>query len=172
VHEVIRYALQLLDHGDYDIHEINPWHPFAALLGVSTGNGDLGVRHFLRTQGVDLTALSREFLQFLRGNVTPENRVVWHQARGLTLESVLPSDPATLGSEEQQAKQSPPNTATPSKPEAAPELFISGTPGYTSEFCGIGGTTSVTDNLGVDDLAPLPSSSSLAKPACLSLLVS
>jgi len=38
-------------------------------------------------------------------------------------------------------------------PKRSPEPFVVGTPGYTSEFCGVGGTAPVPDHLGVRFLA-------------------
>jgi KAP family P-loop domain len=151
---IIEYAAEIARRTEKAHAEINPRHLLAALIAAPTGPGQPGARQFLRRQNISLDDLSEEFLTFLGAYVTPENKQAWLDILRVRGKSDLPPSAADSAPfMQKEHAQAAPDHVAPEAPTAPPELFISGTPGYTSEFCGIGGNSSVADNLGVDDLA-------------------
>ena len=125
---IVEYSAEIARRTEKAPAEINPRHLLAALIAAPTGPGQPGARQFLRRQNISLANFSDEFFTFLGAYVTPENEQAWRDILHV------------------------PRKSAPSAADS-PELFIAGTPGYTSEFCGIGGNYAVTDKLGVDGLA-------------------
>lgn len=118
--------------------EIHARHLFAALLVVPETESTLIARKRLAREGIDLTQLCAEFRIFLRTSVPSDNQTEWDAiliARG--------NGDAHTAAE----------TPTPESSETAGISFQQGTPGYTSEYCGVGGTGAVPDHLGVESLA-------------------
>jgi hypothetical protein len=151
---IIEYAAEITRRTEKAPAEINPRHLFAALIAAPTGPRQPGARQFLRRQNISLADLTEGFLAFLGPYVTPENEQAWLDILKVPRKSDLP--PSAVDSAvamDQEHAQAAPDHAAPEAPTSPLELFISGAPGYTSEFCGIGGNSAVTDNLGVDDLA-------------------
>ena len=101
-----------------------------------------------------LANFSEEFFTFLGAYVTLENEQAWRDILHVPASPAcpLPAADSPLPTQEEHAQDAP-HPATPVAPTNPLELFIAGTPGYTSEFCGIGGNYAVTDKLGVDGLA-------------------
>jgi hypothetical protein len=148
--DVIEYAAEIARRTEEAPAEINPRHLLAALIAAPTGPGP-GARQFLRRQNISLASFSEEFFTFLGAYVTPENEQAWRDILDVPRKSGVPSSFADdLPPTQEKQAQDAPHPVAPTNP---PELFIAGTPGYTSEFCGIGGDYAVTDKLGVDDLA-------------------
>lgn len=108
--------------------QIHQRHLLAALLvGPQTGAVPIA-RKRLEEMGVSLPAFCSEFREFIRGHTTGESEAEW--------DSILLTNA--------------PKEGTVASPD---NEFISGPAGFTSEFCGVGGSEPVFDQLGVEDLA-------------------
>jgi hypothetical protein len=96
-----------------------------------------------------------ECLSYIRDFAANDDQLEWRAI--LTPKSVpgptLTLDPAETSNELSEKADAEPSAraALEVLPAAAP--FIGGTPGCTSEFCGLGGAGPVADYLGVEDLA-------------------
>lgn len=100
-------------------------HLLAALLVGHNSRGSVAKRR-LRSMGINATEMRREFRRYVATELTDEDPVVWDQILGPISED---------------------ETTVPEMPE------LSSPAGYTSEFCGIGGSRNVPDHLSVRDYA-------------------
>ncbi len=114
-------------------------HLFAALLTSPAQQHDPVARKRLQQLGIDLGLLAHDFRVFLRESVPDDNERAW--------DAILDPAGAFSGEPPSEPAQSPASSPGPH------DRYISGPPGYTSEFVGVGGTHPVSDELGVKESA-------------------
>ena len=131
--------------------EIHARHVFGALIGPQPPKNSAKKR--ISGAGIELSELILQFLAFLKESVPLENQARWR-------EILLPSPPDSSGSESpveessvEEVEVEPPGSQEKVIPEPSHSSYISGAPGYNSEFCGVGGSGTVSDHLGVEGLA-------------------
>jgi len=148
IRAIFNHAATIAEQVSEGSREIHVRHLFAALLVAPMIQGTPVARRRLTSQGIDLSRVSADFLAFLRNAGIREDLNQW--SRILAPPSSSPSPPPTDAAPE---KKVPPDVPVQPTPATAPSPFVSGSPGYTSEFCGVGGSAPVMDYLGVEDLA-------------------
>lgn len=141
--------------------EIHQRHLFAALLVAPGRDGQPNARNRMQALGLDVPTLCREFRDFIRSNASGDDAEAWDVillsptvAPELTSDSKPAPGPASgsaqqLPSHSTQPLSNPPNGGG----QSAVDGYTSGPAGYTSEFCGVGGSRAVADHLGVEPMA-------------------
>ena len=121
-------------------------HLFAGLLVAPWTGHPPTARQRLQHSGLDLTKVSLEFLQFVRVNAQTDDRKEWQEILGC-------QSPRPISA----ASGAPGRSSFPEEEPKAKvaDAFVSGSPGYSTEFCGVGGDNPVSDELGVEKLAKL-----------------
>jgi hypothetical protein len=123
-------------------------HLFAALLVAPWTGHPLTARLRLQHSGLDLIKVSLEFLQFVRVNNQTDDRKEWQKILGCQ----TPRDISTASVSGAPKKDS---LLEQELKAVIADAFVSGSPGYNTEFCGVGGDNPVSDELGVEQLAKL-----------------
>jgi hypothetical protein len=109
--------------------EIDQRHLFAALLVSGLAGRPTTAQIQMQRLGLDLVSLRAAFRNFVVSAAPLDNQAAW--------DDILLEEAATKDSH-----------APPKGNE-----FVTGPAGYTSEFCGVGGSHPVADHLGVDEFA-------------------
>ena len=144
----IEYAAKIASRVGNGSRHIGARHLFGALLVAPWADQLPVARKRLQSFGFDLPKLADDFLQFLSVNVPSDNQQEWRVLLKEEGDANLSSRSSASGSDEKSPLLPGPQPKTR-------DQFVAGTPGYTSEFCGLGESGTVTDELGVDDLARL-----------------
>jgi hypothetical protein len=135
--------------------EIRTRHLFGALIAPLPQTHS--AKKSIQEAGIVLPELVLEFLDFLKKSAPKDDLEKWRE--------ILLESPASSSQLEAPAQETPfglngpePSEVTASRSEApAPNSdhsrYVSGAPGYNAEFCGVGGHSKVSDDLGVKGLA-------------------
>jgi hypothetical protein len=109
--------------------EIHQRHLLAALLTTSEDDKRPVARRRLEDMGLSIFVFRQALRDFIASHASGDNQREW--------DSILNATAKEISAEHPDAETG----------------FVSGPAGYTSEFCGVGGSNPVPDHLGVDGLA-------------------
>jgi predicted KAP-like P-loop ATPase len=120
-----------------DFPEIHQRHLLAALLTIPDEKLIVRIRNRLEKLDIELPSLCKEFRQFIFQQNLGEKKAAWDDILGSCDELKSPTaDHKPIPTDESQSSP-----------------FVVGTAGYTSEFCGLGGSGTIPDHLNVESMA-------------------
>ena len=128
VRALLENALAFARRTSGESNEIHTRHLFAAMIVAPDRGYQSLALHRFNDLAIELPTLRRDFREFIYTHYSSDDPVEWD----VILTPGSPRDP---------------------EPKSLEHDFFAGPAGYTSEFCGVGGSEPVSDHLGVEGLA-------------------